>query len=77
MSTFQPGPDDEVPGLWGGTLPTESCYGCSCVIKRRQQRVYVRATWRGAREVLCQKCWIQICTWAARCALHELALELV
>lgn len=72
--TWAEAPTEEVDGLWGGTLPFESCSACGALIKRRQQRVYVRATWRGAREVLCANCWLKICTWASRFTMEQIEL---
>jgi hypothetical protein len=65
----------EADSMFVVTLPQRACHVCADTIPRRRHRVIIRASWRGADETLCMKCWSTICEWARRFALQQMVLD--
>lgn len=76
MSFELPPHSVETDPLFAASLPGLACTACGHWIPRRVHRVWVRATWREARDNLCMRCWQTVCDWAARFALIQDELPL-
>lgn len=70
-------PEDppDLNDLFMMSQPAATCTACGDRIQRRQHRVWVRATWRAQRDILCPECWGVICEWAKRFALQQLVWQ--
>jgi hypothetical protein len=62
--------------LFEASLPQANCNACGVLIRRRQPRMMLRASWRDANETLCVTCWGAVVDWAQRFALQQLELPL-
>lgn len=60
--------------LFQSSLPEVTCNACGDLVRRREPRMMLRASWRSQTEYLCPTCWGSIVQWAKRFALQQLEL---
>jgi hypothetical protein len=70
------GADANLDAVRVGSLPNANCKACGGEIRRREHRVWIRASWHNRTDVLCPHCWRQVCEWARRFALEQLELPI-
>ena len=68
-------PEGSADQLYAVSLPARVCLACDAAIPRRANRVVIRASWRPGPETLCVRCWLTICSWAARFANKQGVLD--
>ena len=72
---FSP-PAENPDGVFQASLPAATCSACRSLIKRREARVTLRASWRNLNDTICSDCWMVILSWAEGFALRQMEMGL-